>query len=378
MKRELKILFLILLCAALGLFAAGCAKEEEETGYMVYYGNASGTRLMETGYHPSAGTFDEMMQEMMGQLAAAPVGYVSALPESVKFIGYERGIDALRVDFSDGYYDLNNTEEVLLRAAVVKTLCQIPGVTKVMITVNGEQARDSEGDLIPSMDADTFIDTKEGGINSYQYATLDLYFASADGSRIERETRNLHYSSNMVLERVVVEQLIRGPENSDLEPVLASGTKLQNIYTQNGICTISFDEKCNEVPSESSVEAEAALYAIVNSICRTCDGIKGVKFEIEGENDRYFRDEVDLDQIFRMNENIIETEELQTEMMTSETAETAEAEETAETGNSDGAISGTVVSMDDADDSESTESSEGTEGSDSTDGIFGTNSLTGE
>ncbi len=303
----------LLILAAVMLLTGCSAGQTEEKGYTVYYVNSTGTRLVENSYSPTAETFDEMLEELIGQLRTAPAGYVSALPDEIEFSGYERGIDALRLDFSEEYYDLSNTEEVLLRAALVKTVCQIPGVTKVMITVDTQQLRDSEGELVPAMDANTFIDTKEGGINSYQYATLILYFANEDGDKIVQEKRNLHYSSNMVLERVVVEQLIKGPEDSDLNPVLGSGVRIQNIYTQNGVCTIIFDEAADKNPSEAALDAEAALYAIVNSVCETCDNISGVKFEISDSSDGKFRGEVDLDQIFMPNQNMVEADEIETE-----------------------------------------------------------------
>lgn len=324
---------LCLLVLATVLLLTGCSLNGmEENGYTVYCVNATGTRLIENSYKPAAETFDEILDELIGQLRTAPSGYVSVLPDSIAFNGYERGIDALRVDFSKNYYDLSNTEEVLLRAAIVKTVCQIPGVTKVMITINGEQLCDSEGELVPAMDANTFIDTKEGGINSYQYATLLLYFADKTGNQMEQETRNLHYSSNMVLERVVVEQLIKGPETSGLKAILSSDVRIQNIYTQNGVCTITFSEEAEKNPSESALDAEAALYAIVNSICATCDNISGVKFEINGDSDGKFRGDVELNQIFMPNDNLIIKEEIETEKdLTSAAEETAADTEQAET-----------------------------------------------
>lgn len=311
MKIKGKLCWLFV-AAAIWLFGCG-SNQEEESEYTVYYVNVAGTRLMEVDYSPSAQTFDEMMEELLGELAKSPSGYVSALPEGVAVNGYERGIDALRIDFSKEYYSLNNIEEVLLRAAIVKTFSQIPGVTKVMITVDSEQLTDAEGEPVPAMDANSFIDTKEGGINSYQYAALSLYFANQEGDKIVREIRDLHYSSNMVLERVVVEQLLKGPENSSLKPVLGSNVKIQNVYIQKGICTVNFDAEVNKLPSESALDAEAALYAIVDSICETCEDINGVKFEIDGDSDVWFRDEIDLNQIFMMNQSIIEEEVIETE-----------------------------------------------------------------
>lgn len=301
---------LFILLSAAALLLAGCEKkQEEENSYKVYYVNPEGTRLMESSYSPQAETFEEMMDELLGQLAVPPTGYVSALSGGVKVQGYERGIDALRIDFSSEYYDLDNIDEVLLRAAVVKTVSQIPGVTKIMVTVDQEQAKDAEGSPVPAMDAETFIDTKEGGINSYQYAKLVLYFADSGGSHISKETRSLHYSSNMVFERVVLEQLIAGPQEAGNKAIFTKDVRIENVYVQNGICTIRLDEQADKEPSENPPSPEAALYAVVNSICETGDDISGVKIEIDGDSDGKFRGTVDLNQVFMPDSSYIETGE---------------------------------------------------------------------
>ncbi len=315
-KRRLCLLF------AAALLLTGCGEEkQEESGYTIYYANAAGTGLVESKYSPAAQTFEELMEELMAQLTVAPAGYVSALKNDVKMNSYERGIDALRIDFSQEYYDLSNTDEVLLRAAVVKTFSQISGVTKVMITVNQEQLLDREGQQVPAMDADSFIDTKEGGINSYQYAKLSLFFPDGTGKQLTREDRSLHYSSNMVLERVVVEQLIAGPEKSGEAAFLDSSVKLQKIQTKDGVCTVTFDGAVNSSASENGVEPRVALYAIVNSLCATCDDITGVQFEIAGDDSGKFRGEVDLGQVFSLDYSYIKEEEPQSENALSQETE---------------------------------------------------------
>lgn len=314
------------------LLLTGCSRQEKEQGYTIYYTNASGTRLMEVSYQPSAQNFDEMMQELMGQLANAPSNYTSALPAAVNYNGYERGIDALRIDFSQEYYDLTNTEEVLLRAAVVKTVSQIPGVTKVMFTIEKEPLTNSEGETVQAMDANTFINTREGGINSYLYTTLELYFASADGGGLVQEMRELHYSSNMVLERVVAEQLLEGPETSGLKAIMPDTVQIQNLYVQNGICHINFSTDFNKA-AESIVQPEVTLYAIVNSICATCDQISGVQFEINGESDVMFRDKVDLNQVFTMNQSWMKNDETAEQIQTTATEQQETQNNEAQGGN---------------------------------------------
>ena len=154
----------LLSLAVVLLFLAGCRqqKKEKEAGYKIYYVNAEGDSLQEVSYVPKARTFEEIMDELASQLENAPSELVSVLKGNVKIKGYERGIDALRIDFTQDYYSLTNVEEVLLRAAVVRTFCQAPGVMKVMITVEGEQLVDMDDRVVPAMDSDDFINTKAG------------------------------------------------------------------------------------------------------------------------------------------------------------------------------------------------------------------------
>ncbi len=339
----------MVMLAAMLLLTGGCGRtdEEQSSSYIIYYKNSSGTSLYEVAYVPAAQTFDEMVNELMEQLATVPAdaSYVSALSTDVIYQGYERGIDALRIDFSSEYYDLSNTTEVLLRAAVVKTIIQIPGVTKVMITVDSEQLTDANGEAIAAMDAESFIDTKDGGINSYQTASLILYFPDQEGDVLEKEVRSVDYSSNMVLERVVVEQLMAGSEYQDRKAVFNSTTEILDISTKNGICTLNFSAAFNEKPTENAPSAEAALYAIVNSICETADDVNGVKFTVEGSANIQFWDEIDLNNVFIMNETIIETETLETESEDTGSSETsaAQAEGTEDIADADDTNSGQVL-----------------------------------
>ncbi|MCD7736764.1 MAG: GerMN domain-containing protein [Lachnospiraceae bacterium] len=374
-KKRVFPALLILLTVLLSV--NGCGREEEEsTSYTIYYKNSAGTSLYEVSYVPSAETFDEMMAELMAQLSEVPAdaAYVSALPSTVAYQGYERGIDALRVDFSSEYYDMDNTTEVLLRAAVVKTICQIPGVTRVMITVDSTQLVDANGEAVAAMDAESFIDTKNGGINSYQTASLILYFPNQDGTMLKKEVRNVHYSSNMVLERVIVEQLIAGSEYSNRKAVLNSNTEILDINTKDGVCTINFSEQFNTAPTENTPSAEAALYAIVNSICETSDEVESVKLTVEGLSNVTFWDEIDLSGVFTLNQDIIETETLESESelagaqasdsLVSDEAISESGAASAEMSGSDGAsenLSDPNEAADGSDDSSDAES--GTDGS---------------
>ncbi|MCD8338557.1 MAG: GerMN domain-containing protein [Lachnospiraceae bacterium] len=326
-KRSLSFCILPVLIAAL-LLLGGCEKKEDSISYTIYYKNSSGTSLYEVSYSPAAETFDEMMTELLAQMSTVPEDavYTSVIPETVSYQGYERGIDALRIDFSGEYYEMDNITEVLLRAAVVKTVSQIPGVTKIMITVDSEQLVDANGEMVAAMDAESFIDTKNGGINSYQTTSLVLYFPNEDGTKLLKEVRNVDYSSNMVLVRVILEQLMAGSDYLNRMAVINSSAEILDITTKNGTCTINFSEEFNQKPTENTPSAESALYAIVNSICETADDVDSVKIMIEGSSNVKFWDEIDLNEAFVLNESLIEVESLESETEAAAEAEEAEGE----------------------------------------------------
>ena len=176
---------------------------------------------------------------------------------------------------------------------------------QVVITVNGEPLVDEAGDVVGAMTSESFINTEGNGINSYQNATLSLYFADSDGSLMEREMRNVHYSSNSTLEKVVLEELIKGPVNSRLQAVLPPETKVLSVQKDGSVCTVNFDAAFNAAPSaESNVSAETSLYAVVDALTDAV-GVREVIIQIEGSREIRYRDEIDLNQSFSRREDLI-------------------------------------------------------------------------
>ena len=301
--RYMLLLLLIVLCLG------GCgmsSKKKDSRIYTIYYTNLSGTRLEEKNYTPKSDTFDGILEELLYEYEYPGYGDVaSALPTGVSIDGYTMGVDDLQVDFSATYLGLTNVQEVLLRASLVKTLVQIPGVLRVRFTVDGQPLTDNEGREVAAMDEDTFIDSKEDGINSYHYVTLNLYFSNPTGDKVVKEMRNVYYSSNLIMETIIVEQIIRGPVNEKLLPVVDRGVLIKNVQISGDVCIIDLDSRFNITPNDTDVEPETCLYAFVNAICDACD-VKGVQFEIEGNSDVRFRGQVSLDQVFERNPDIIE------------------------------------------------------------------------
>ena len=157
------------------------------------------------------------------------------------------------------------TKEVLVRAAVVRTLVQLPDVSLVSITVEGNPLYDSKNNAVGWMNAEQFINNDGNEINTYELARVRLYFADESGTKLIAADREKHYSTNTPLERFVVEELIAGPSGriDGLFPSVNAGTKIVNVTTKDGICYVNLDESFLTVVN--NVSTEVSIYAIVNS-----------------------------------------------------------------------------------------------------------------
>ena len=356
-KRKYLIAFLLL-----ALLLSGCSKSEkakESKSYTIYYTNLAGTRLEEKSYTPTADRFDGILTELLDQFANP--GYsdvVSAMPLGVSINGYTMGVDDLQVDFNASYLGLSNVQEILLRSALVKTLVQLPGIARVRITVDGQPLKDSDGREVSAMNEESFIDSRGEGINSYHYVTLDLYFSNAAGDKVVKEMRNVFYSSNLIIEKVIVEQIIRGPANEKLLAVADPSVLVKSVKISKNVCVIDLDSRFNNEPGSASVKPETCLYAFVNAICDACD-VEGVKFKIDGESNVRFRGKVNLDRVFQRNADIIEatgvTEPLAEIFLDDRGAET---EFSAVTGDSSLTVSGTAETEALKEDNSSSQASE--------------------
>ena len=82
---------------------------------------------------------------------------VSLLPEGVQ-MNYSVEEDVLVVNFNSQYSSMSRARELLVRAGVVKTFLQVPGINSVRFTIENEDLTDSRGQAVGNMTADTFAE----------------------------------------------------------------------------------------------------------------------------------------------------------------------------------------------------------------------------
>ncbi|MFV0527807.1 MAG: GerMN domain-containing protein [Lachnospiraceae bacterium] len=300
MKRKV---FLLWGCICLLLVMTGCSTQSENIENAKYYVSADETHLVEEVFTPSDEATKAMAEELVNLLGETPDsgGRLSLLPSGVEVISYTIKDKVLTIDFSSEYSNMTATREILTRAGIVKTLCQIPSIDYVQISVEGKEITDSKGDAIGNMDESMFLEKSGEKFNSYLHAELSLYFTNEAGETLEVESRRVYYSSNVTLERVVVEQLVEGPKEGAY-PTLPGDTIILGVTTAKRICYVNF----NQIFSDSAlpIQEKIPIYSIANSIIANCP-VDKVQISINGESNVTFRENMNLNQFYEKNDELV-------------------------------------------------------------------------
>lgn len=301
MRRLLAVLMALILLT-------GCSQNgeaEAPSEYFMYYLSLEANKVVENAYEPEASSGDEMIQEFVERLNETPEeeDYQRLMPKDVKIASYSLEDSTLTLTISGDYEKMERPREVLVRVGLVRAFTQIPGVDRVQIMTENGELKDSSGNAIGAMTRESFLENTGSEINNYQYTTLTLYFANAAGDKLEPETRSVYYSTGVPLERVVVEQLVKGPAEEGHYAVLPSDTNILSVTTSENIAYVNFDNTF--MNGTVNVLQEIPIYALVNSITTNCP-VQRVQFSIDGESDVTFRESMKLNQFYERDLSYLE------------------------------------------------------------------------
>ena len=295
-----KILCFILSLTMLFSFTA-CNREEQKKGeYQIYYLNMDKTKIVAEEYDSTGVEGEALVQELLDKLQSAPVSSKlrQTIPADVKVESFKINGAYLYVDFSKEYKNLIPEEEIMVRASIVRTLAQIDEVKLVAFTVNSESLLNSDGSLVGSMSADSFVENPGKQINSSVETTLTLYFSNKEGTALKKETRTVHYSTNISMEKLIMEQLIEGPKKSGTMATVPSATKLISVSVADGVCYVNLGDSFKNQNAE--VTEEVVLYSIVNSLTEL-QGVSKVQISINGSTEGDVRYSYDLSKMYERN-----------------------------------------------------------------------------
>lgn len=298
-KRKITALVMALVLGAVAF--SGCGKKETESKYKIYYINEEQGEVLAESFVPSEETTQTMLEEMTEKLNKKNAEGHTLLPENIEIQSCVDDDGMIRVDFNQEYHDLNSVDEVLLRASIVKDYVQIPNIYLVTITAEGTPIVDSQGQEIGAMSLDSFLENTGKEIMAYQYKELNLYFTNEEGNQLVPEARQVYYNGNTPIEKVIVEQLLRGPGESGHYATLPSDTRIVGVSVADGIAYVNLGKQF--VDEALPVDAQIPIYSIVNSLI-DAGNVSQVQISINGDTSLLFKDKVDMNQLFQVNHEL--------------------------------------------------------------------------
>ena len=303
-KRRYQIALSAAVCI---IMVTGCGrgKQLRDSDQGLYYANQEGTALVKEEYKTSGSTTEEKIEDVLKEMPKKTDAedYRSVFPEGVKVTGWEYSDGKLEICFNGQYQEMTPSQEVLLRAAVVQNLGQLQGVNYVYFLIEGEPLKDSQGSDVGYMRAEDFIQNTGSTLHSYQTAELNLYFPNSQGDKLVKESVSIRYNSNMSKEKLIVEQLIRGPLAEGAQLAIPSETKVMSVSVKDHICYVNLDE--GFLNNSYLINPELTVYSIVNSIV---DGgsISKVQISVNGQSDINYMGQVDLSKPLSRNPELVE------------------------------------------------------------------------
>ena len=298
-KRKVTALVMALVLGSVAF--SGCGKKETESKYKIYYVNEEQGEVLAESFVPSEETTQTMLEEMTEKLNKKNAEGHTLLPENIEIQSCVDDDGMIRVDFNQEYHDLNPVDEVLLRASIVKDYVQIPNIYLVTITAEGTPIVDSQGQEIGAMSLDSFLENTGKEIMAYQYKELNLYFTNEEGNQLVPEARQVYYNGNTPIEKVIVEQLLRGPGESGHYATLPSDTRIVGVSVADGIAYVNLGKQF--VDEALPVDAQFPIYSIVNSLI-DAGNVSQVQISINGDTSLLFKDKVDMNQLFQVNHEL--------------------------------------------------------------------------
>ena len=303
-RKWIKIAISVLLCLV-GLTGCNKKKDVSASPYKIYYLNPEQTGLVEEAYTGETDDPEKATEEILACLKKGSEGIQeqSVIPDGVDIEDITLEDEKLTLYFNAAYNDMDMVQEVLCRAALVRSLTQINGIDLVGFYVDGEPLTNDKGREYGYFQSDDFVQNTGQSIHSFEETNLVLYFANGDGNKLTAQTVSVKYNSNVAFEKVIVEQLMRGPLGSDLKETIPKGTKLLSVSIKDGICYLNFDESLREIVS--GVTPEVVIYSIVNSVIES-GAVNKVQISINGDSNIMYQESISLSEPLSRNLDLLE------------------------------------------------------------------------
>ncbi len=311
MKRCISMVGMLLLSVMLLLSSCGPSQKQTasttagsaETKASVYYINGNSSDLVAEDISIPDTSRSGQLKFLIEQLISPPAGKVSPLHDGTKLNSVTVQDDIAVVDFSEEFAGGDSLKQTLAPAAVAQTLCTLDYISGVQILVDGEEAIGADGKPLGVIRETDLIINKGDQPTAAPKTTVVLYFGDEMAEHLVPERRNVDIAAGDTVEKIIVEELLKGPSEVGNIRTIPQETKLLSIETKDNVCFVNFSKDFVDKHSGGTAGEQLTIFSIVNSLTEL-GTIDRVQFLIEGEKREEFIEMVFNEPIVR-NSTII-------------------------------------------------------------------------
>ena len=294
MKRCITMLELLLLSVVFIL--SGCGKDvtpittaEPDEGVLadVYYISATGSDLVAESVTVPDDTRKGQLKFLIDRLITPPEGKISPLNSGTTLQSVIIQNDIAVVDFSKEFKTPDDLKNTLAPAAVAQTLCSLDYISGVQILVEGKEATGADGKSLGVIRESDLVINKDGQPTAKPQTTLTLYFGDEYAEHLVPERRNVEIPAGDTVEKIIVQELLKGPTQAGNIRTIPQEVKLLSIETKDNVCFVNFSKEFTEKHSGGTTAEQLTVYSVVNSLTEL-GTIDCVQFLIEGEKREEF------------------------------------------------------------------------------------------
>lgn len=133
---------------------------------------------------------------------------------------------------------------------------------------------------------------------------ITLYFPDAGKQYLTRENRVIEHTVEQ-RERIILEELIKGPTNKGKISVIPTTTKLYSVVSKNGIAYINLSNEFKSDMQFGGNNEILAIYSIVNSLTEL-KTIKSVQISVDGQTEGVLQKYMPLDYAYKQNLSLVD------------------------------------------------------------------------
>ena len=207
------------------------------------------------------------------------------------------------INMSSDFYSLPKQQAFLALAGMTCTYTSVDGISGVSFLVEDEPLRNDKGEEYGIKTKEDYILYDELINGDENKIEISLYFADSMGNSLLESKRNMIIENGESKEKMILEQLILGPDGEDCYPTINPDARVNSVSVENGVCSIDLSEEF--MSQIYNISADVAIYSVVNTLTKL-NNINRVIISVDGKRDVSFESKYSFSEPFEFNTSLVQ------------------------------------------------------------------------